>query len=762
LPNAGSFFSTSAYDQTLRDDKWGTRFDVNTGLGVFSGYYHFDDFNIILPYGGASLPGFQSQNVGRAQLAVLSFTKTFGGTAVNEFHLSYTRDGVLPGKPVGGVGPKLSSLGFVEGPGTLGIVPNAPEFEGVPGISFNSYSIGTASYVTGHWENIAQAIDNFAKVAGHHSYKFGGDFHWNQDNLRILSAANNGTFGFTGSETGFDFADFLIGAPFSYNQSIGGALDQRAPYLGLYGQDTWQVKPNFTLNYGLRWEMTPFWHDTQNRLIGMVPGKQSVVFPTAPTGIVFPGDPGISDTIAPTSYTDFAPRIGLAYSPNSQGGWLGKLWGGPDKSSIRATFGIFYSATQDMAPFCIAADTPYGDFYSSPVPPLFATPFIARASGHSEGQHFPAAFPLAPTRAHPNATFDWALDEPISSSPGLIPTDRLPYAEEYSFSIQRQLQTNTLVSVNYVGTQAHRLLASVEANPGIPALCLSVSQPGEVAPGTSTCGPGGEGGVYVTSTGQTINGTREPFGIAFGSDGYLSTLANSNFNALETTVRHTTGRLQILIGYTYSKSLDNSSDLTNELVNHSNPKISKGLSDFDVTHNFVFSYGYELPFDKLLANHSRLTRGWRLSGVTRFATGVPVNLNEEDDQSLTGTAGTGCCGGSEDVPNRFPGALDFTNPRSGNPYFNTALFGREQLGQLGDSDRRFFHGPGINNFDMALIKDLRLTEAKSLEIRAEFFNVFNHAQFLTPNGNINAGPDFGIVTGAANPRIGQLAAKLLF
>jgi outer membrane receptor protein involved in Fe transport len=176
-----------------------------------------------------------------------------------------------------------------------------------------------------------------------------GAFHWNQDNLRILSAADDGTFSFNGTETGFDFADFLIGAPFGYNQSMGGALDQRAPYLGLYTQDTWQAKPSLTLNYGLRWELTPFWHDTENRLIGMVPGKQSVVFPDAPTGIVFPGDPGIPDTIAPTHYTNFAPRIGLAYSPDAQGGFLGKLFGGPGINNFDMAMVKDVHLTESMA-----------------------------------------------------------------------------------------------------------------------------------------------------------------------------------------------------------------------------------------------------------------------------------------------------------------------------------------------------------------------------------------------------------------------------
>jgi hypothetical protein len=759
LPNTGPYYTTSAFPQTLRDDKFGARVDGNSGLGMLSAYYHFDDFNLVNPYGGASLPGFASDTIGRAQLLVLSDTKTFGGSAVNEFHLSYTRDVALAGRGISGLGPSISSFGFAEGPGTLGIVDLTPQYQGVTDIAFNSYSIGAAGGPSGHWENTYQAFDNFAKVIGHHSFKFGGGYHWNQDDLRI--PPSNGGFGFYGTETGYDFADFLIGAPSVYSQSMGGGLDNRSPYLGLYGQDTWQVKPDITLNYGLRWEDSPFWHDTENRLLAMIPGRQSVVFPGAPTGIIFPGDPGIPGTIAPTHYNNFAPRIGLAYAPSAQGGFLGKLLGGPGKSSIRASFGIFYSATQDMTPFCIATDVPYGDYYSSPVPPLFATPFVDRATGHSEGQRFPAPFPTAPTPSHPNDTFNWAAEEPISSSPGMDITDRLPYAEEYSFSLQRELRSKTLLSVSYVGTQAHRLLANVEANAGVPALCLGVSQPNEVAPGTATCGPFGENGVYTTSTGQIINGTRAPFGNAFGSDAYLSTLANSNYNALEISVRRSSERMQVLVGYTYSKSLDNGSELESELVNHLNPKISKGLSDFDSTQNFVFSYVYELPFDKLLASHSRLTRGWRLSGVTRFATGVPVYMDEEDDASLTGTSGSGCCGGSEDLPNFTPGNLNFTNPRSGNPYFNTSLFSREQLGQLGDADRRFFHGPGINNFDMALEKDLRLTESKALEFRAEFFNTFNHAQFNNPNGNITSGI-FGLVTSAANPRIGQLALKFMF
>jgi len=167
-----------------------------------------------------------------------------------------------------------------------------------------------------------------------------------------------------------------------------------------------------------------------------------------------------------------------------------------------------------------------------------------------------------------------------------------------------------------------------------------------------------------------------------------------------------------------------------------------------------------LPFDKLFSS-SRLTKGWTVTGITRYATGFPVTINEQDDNSLLGTFCTGPTCSVIDTPNFTPGPLNFTDPRSGNPYFNTSLFTPENVGQLGNSNRRFFHGPGIANWDFGLLKDLPLTEAKKLEFRVEFFNIFNHANFGLPEGDI-INSSFGFVTSARDPRIGQLAIKFLF
>ena len=132
---------------------------------------------------------------------------------------------------------------------------------------------------------------------------------------------------------------------------------------------------------------------------------------------------------------------------------------------------------------------------------------------------------------NPDSNIDWSEFLPITGVPGYATTNRIPYAEEYTLSIERQVGASTVVSAGYVGTQAHRLLVLQEANPGDPALCLSLSQLSQVAPGSATCGPFGENNVYTSASGQVVNGTRGPLGPDFGSNTYQTTIGNSNYNA---------------------------------------------------------------------------------------------------------------------------------------------------------------------------------------------------------------------------------------
>jgi hypothetical protein len=770
------FFETSAVNNVLRDDKGGLRVDGSSRFGALSAYYFLDDYTQHCPYCFSSLPGFSVLNFGRAQMVNLSDTSTHGPTAVNELRLHYMRFSSFSGEPEGG-GPSLSSLGFVTGPATQGIVPLAPQFEGVPNISFNNFTFGVNAYPQAQFNNTYQLLDNYSKVVGTHSFKFGGNFHYDQITQHTFGA-NNGSFVFDGSETGLDFADFLIGAPVTYQQGQQAPLHSRSRYYGLYAQDSWRATSALTLNYGLRWDVSSSWWEENNQLETIIPGEQSKVFPGAPTGWVFPGDKNVPSTLAPTHYNNFAPRFGFAYSPSADSGMVHRLLGGKGQTSIRAGYGLFFTAIEDLTDALEVGDPPYGLFYTSPSPSLFATPFIDRATGNGEGQRFPVVFPPQGVSAsNPDSSVNWAQYLPISSSPGYWYKNRLPYAEHYELSIERQLGSNSLLNISYVGTQSHRLLVLVEANPSIPALCLSVFQPAQVAPGTATCGPSAETGTFTTASGQTVI-PRQPLGADFGSTGLYKNIGNASYNALEVTARHRSGRLEFLAGYTYSKTLDQASGLGDQ-VNPFDPKLTRELAAFDLRNNFVFSYTYELPFEHLSSRAGKVLGGWKLSGITRFSTGLPVTLLELDDNSLIGTncAGPNCNG--IDVPNVVPGKLNFTNPRSGQPYFNTSLFTSEQIGQLGNSSRRFFHGPGFNNWDMALLKEFSVRERVHFEFRAEFFNVFNHAQFIATSGFgtpstgtcVSSGPGqscsgpgstFGIISTARDPRIGQVALKFIF
>jgi hypothetical protein len=176
------------------------------------------------------------------------------------------------------------------------------------------------------------------------------------------------------------------------------------------------MRSNLTLNYGLRWDVSAPWSEQHNQIQTIVPGLQSVVFPGSPKGWVFPGDPGIPSGLAPTRYNNFAPRVGVAYSPDS-------------KTSLRAGYGLFFTSFEGSSNFNEIGDAPFGFFYASPIPPSFATPFQDRGTGNSELQRFPVVFPpLNVSAKNPDNSVNWTLFTPIASSPGFFNNNRLPYA----------------------------------------------------------------------------------------------------------------------------------------------------------------------------------------------------------------------------------------------------------------------------------------------------------------------------------------------
>lgn len=769
-PNTASgTFATSSSNQTVRDDKAGARVDWNTWWGLISAYYFIDDFDLVDPYpvaqSGASIPGFSALTTGRAQLISLGDTKSFGTTMVNELRLSFMRDNTNLGQPIGGRNVSLASQGFVNANGTNSIVALDPKGQSVENLNFNAYSTGAAANQLVQVNNTYQVSDIFSKVIGNHTMKFGAEFHADEVNAAPI-AQFNGSFVFSGTETGVDFADFLIGVPSQYNQSQLNPFYDRNKYVGVFAQDSWHLLQNLTLNYGLRWDRIAPWSEKYNQISTFVPGAQSVVFPGAPPGILYPGDPGIPNTLASIDSHDFSPRVGLAWSPQAEaGGIFEKLLGAPGSTSVRASFGTFYTAIDATSIGVLAANAPYGTTYTSPAPPLFATPFITAADGTNNGQPFPYKFaPLNSSRSNPDPNIDWSTYEPISGIPGYDIRNRTPYTEAWSLSIERQAGPKTVFDATYIGSATHRQRVLVAANPGNPSLCLSLSQPRDVMFGTLTCGAGGEDTVYYPAAGGVVNGTRQQLGSNFGSNALQSDIGHANYNALELSARHTTGRLEFWASYTYSKSLDQSSNIGEE-VNPFNSALSYAISSFDVKHNFVVSYDYQLPFDQFL-HPNRLTRGWSLSGITHVASGFPVTMINNGDNSLIGTNPNGVNNSSIDEPDYNHGPLHLgKDPRSNkNRFFNTNSFSINALGDPGTAKRRFFYGPGAQNYDLAIAKNLPFTESRSLLFRVEAFNVFNHTQFNGPqavDGDIGS-TTFGQVINAAPPRILQGALKFSF
>ncbi len=481
--------------------------------------------------------------------------------------------------------------------------------------------------------------------------------------------------------------------------------------------------------------------------------------------MVFPGDHGVADTLSPTRWTNFSPRFGVAYAPNWSSDWAKRLFGGPGKTTLRVGFGVFYTAFEGLSAGIMSACPPYGYDYDSTVGhPLFDEPFVSASTGGTNGQPFPSPIPaFGASRQHPNSTVDWSKYLPITGDPAFYYRNASPYTESYNLSVERQLGQDSTLTLGYVGARARNLLVLTPASPGNAERCLSVSDPSQVAPGSNTCGPFSEGGLFSRVDGSQVE-ARGPFGPEFDGITYQKTIGWSDYNALEVTMKHR-GRIGEILGvYTFAKSLDNSSSLAEE-VNPIEPGVNKAISAFDVRQNFEFSYMAPLPFERLFARPRILSQGWTLSGITRLTTGMPVTLFNNDDTSLIGSMPNGINNNGVDTPNYLGGDLHLNlNPRNGRSAFDTSRLAMPKLGDIGNARRRFFYGPGMENFDMALEKKVSLGESRELLLRAETFNVFNHAQFFGPEA-VNGNPDstsFGRIVNADDPRQIQIAAKFSF
>jgi hypothetical protein len=768
-------YSDDSHKGSISDSNLSQRIDLeNKKTGTWTFYYHYDNATALQPIynnnGSQNLPGYPVTEPSRNQLFTLSDTKTFGPSTVNVARFSFFRTAVHTAQPAASSAISSYSIyGFNTNPATGGLVnsgsPGYPS--SLPTLFFNTFSVGT------NWLNLYQPDTNYtvgdtvSKVIGDHSINFGGEFRYYQLDARN-ECGPNGYYNFYGVETNADVSDYYIGAPADFVQCSIQLLDNRTRYLGVFGEDSWKARPNLTLNFGLRWDIARPWSDRWGRLTTPVPGEQSVKFPDSPPGNLVPGDPGVPSTISPTRYDNLGPRLGFAYSPDAKG-FLGKFFGGPGKSSIRGSFGIYYLGAADNGNFGVIGDAPWGLYWASPQPTEFADPYITRSTGITQGQHFPFTFPSGPG---PFPNFQFGSLMPLYV-PGYYIHNKTQMAEHYHLSFQRQIDNATVLTVAYVGTEGHHLEHGVPILYGSAPLCESLAG----------CGPGGEGGVYQQN-GQTYYGTlvgainnqaispnyQNSSGgpvVAFAQATEIQNSGNSNYNSLQVSLERRARQLTFLVSYTYSKSLDDVSANWDPL----NLAHNYGPSTFDMRQNLVMSYNWTLPFDHWFGNR-RIAQGWHVMGITRFNAGVPVSLQSSGDFALTNLG--------LDYPNQVA-PIQKLNPRtprtfawnggssSGNFYINPTSFasnlscGYEACGVQGSAAQYSFSGPGVINTDAGVEKDTRITERVALNFRFEFFNVFNHANFLSSAvvGDANS-PQFGQVTNTAPGRIGQLSGKLIF
>ena len=754
-------YSNSSTPDTLNDDKMGARIDFRTrNTGDWAFYYHFDNAAVTNPYGGGSMPGFPSSLSSRAQQILVSDTKPFGASAVNELRLNYTRNKLVSGNQLAGFG-KVTDWGFL-GTG-LGIIPAYPANAGLPNAKLNSGPSFAGYQPNGTYANSYQLADGFSKIIGRHTFKVGEDVRKLQLNENGIYH-NNGYFQFNGSETGNDFADYLLGAPSYFEQATPSEMDDRSTYVAVYGQDSIKVRPNLTVNAGLRWEYGTPWAEEKGRVETFVPGLQSVIYPNSPTGWVFPGDPGVAPGMWPTRHNQFGPRLGIAYSPATTEGFWGKLFGGPGKTSIRAGAGIYYAALLQAEDQWFTGYAPFFNTFAASKLDYYEAPYAAR-----QGADIGQKFPYVPPAKGSSVSFNQFL--PLASVQAAWTHNKVETEEQWNLSIQREIPRFAILTLSYVGNEGHHLLGLTEANPGNPQLCLSISQPSQVAPGSPVCGPGSEDQIFTRADGTKVYGTR-PYSVTSGralSEGtldfgyfpWIETWHSSKYNSGQVSIQRETGSLRFLAAYTWSKIIDDGSGWNDSWMNPYNHRQTRAISAYDVPQNFVVSYSYDLPVGKLFHSNNRLVNGWQFAGITRFEDGFPVTLFTGQDHSLCGTA-EGC-----DFLKYNGQGVQFYNPRSGPrssalPFFSGQNFSTNDIGTFGNAPRRFFLGPNTFNTDFSLHKITHITESSTVEIRMEYFDVFNRTPFGLPDGSVDDST-FGDITGSAGDnRIGQFGAKFNF
>jgi len=811
LPNYGTNGFVEDPVATLQEDQFIFRYDYNiTDRDTLSAFYTFDDQPQVFPFqvlkgastGGDVPLGSGFTNAQRTQSGSISWTRTISPTMVNELRFSTNRFATFDAVPTDKTPP--SALGF------LTVRPDDPAGAAPPLVTVGgAFNLGPSPEgPTKDHDVTFQYQDTLSWTRGKHALKFGADVRWTQSNFNY-DFYNNGSFDFGTyyTNTGSPLADFVGGFTDNYFQFSNAVYGIRSHQLYFFGQDAWKVTKRLSLDYGLRYEYNSPQEDPHNEIIGWYPGQHSTRFPASPPDFLYPGDPGTPN--AGLIYPDrnnFAPRFGFSWDTF-----------GNSKLVVRGGYGIFYDIEDGALNLQFGAQPPYG--YSANNYPCFTTaalaapgclvpvngsysadPFQTASTGYSDpypfiagghlGQFFTPAIPFAYV---------------------VYPHFRTPYAENFNFGFQYQLTKDTVVEAAYVGSMSRKAITGTNLNYPLVFGSNPNSLMGQYQQAVAAASNPLD--YIVPDCARPLAACNADF-IPTGATEIQTNLSegSSSSNQFQLTVdRRMNHGLGFRVAYTMAKTIDVNSGFrarSSVLTNPVDPVFDRGLADFDAPQRLVLSPEWEIPF----GNHgSKLERqvlgGWTVSTITSFQSGNPYTLYSSNGASESEEG--------LDRPNVIGPIQVFSNPRQvetfspspdglhgsclpgpttghflinpmnlvcsvgppvGQPFVPGIglIQGGVPLFSYGNMGRNILRGPGINDWDISIMKNFKLTESKSLQFQSNFFNAFNHTQFFGPTsggGALGLGSLFGQVTTDSTPsnspyyrgpRIIQFAMKFYF
>ncbi len=783
LPNvAGSNNFQGSPVASINDDQGIVHVDHNlTSHDSLSFVYVIDDLRDFFPEQGGSIstsigpqPNGQGGNVPlgsgggdliRTQVGTFTWTHTFNGGKLNEFRFAANRYATFQAVPADTTSP--ADFGFTN------VVPDDPGGAALPIVFGPSFTIGPSSQgptklrrATFEWE------DNFTWTRGRHEIKFGGDISRIRQNYHY-DFYNNGSFDFTfGEFTGDEYADFVGGFWDNYFQFSQALYGIRASTFAGYVQDTWKVLPRLTLNYGIRYEFNTPQRDIHNNILGFFPGQHSTRFPGAPESILYPGDPGTpNDALVYPDHNNVAPRFGFAWD----------IFGNA-KLVMRGGAGIFYDIEDGALNLQFGGQPPFGFVANN-----FPNDWLG-ATGDIVSDPFT---PLGLQQPFPSTFTGQFFVPSLSFAYTTFPHFRTPYSENFNYGFQWQATKDTMVEAVYVGSLGRKLVSTGETNFPVPSVMMhQLNTYGEVNPECAR--------PLAACTGGTLdpNDPNDPSGSPTAAGQLLTNFSNgvSESHQLQVTVdKRLSHGLQIRAAYTLAKTIDLSSGFrarSGEFTDPLDYNLDRGLADFDAPQRFVFSWLWEIPFNKLVHSDGfmrKVVDGWQFNGIASFQSGNPLTFFSNSNASQQ---------------NQFPdltrtqvsGKVPYANPRNSSNAFGDDCNGGVANGnywidptniscspcpnddptciQAGDEGgiplftfgnlgRNSLRGPGINNWDLSITKKTKIGETREVEFRAEFFNAFNHTQFLRVD-DAGGSSTFGQVISDRGPRLIQFGLKFYF